>query len=99
MSESFFIFNGQFYEQCDGIAMGSPLGLTLANVFMYHFGNIWLENSPSTFKPIVYRRFVDNTFLLFQSKNNVDKFRNSCNKQHKNITFTSEIEENGSLSF
>ena len=45
--ESFFIFNGKFYEQCDGIAMGSLLGPTLANVF--------LENYPANFKEIVYR--------------------------------------------
>ena len=32
MFESFFIFDGKFYEQCDGVAMGSPLGPTLANV-------------------------------------------------------------------
>ena len=78
--------------------MGSPLGPTLANVFMCHFENIWLENCPSHFKPIVYRRFADDTFLLFRSKNHVEKFRNYLNKQHKNIKFTSEIEENGSLS-
>ena len=58
-----------------------------------------MENCPSHFKPIVYRRFVDDTFLLFRSKDHVEKFRNYLNKQHKNITFTSEIEENGSLSF
>ena len=46
-----------------------------------------------------YRRFVDDTFLLFQSKDHVQKFRNYLNKQYKNITFTSEIEENCSLSF
>ena len=37
--------------------------------------------------------------LLFRSKDHVEKFRNYLNKQHKNIKFTSEIEENGSLSF
>ena len=79
--------------------MGSPLGPTLANVFMCHFENIWLENCPSHFKAIVYRRFVDDTFLLFPSMNHVGKFRNYLNKQHKNIKFTSEIEENVSLSF
>ena len=46
-----------------------------------------------------YRRFVDDTFLLFQSKDHVEKFRNYLNKQYKNITFASEIEENRSLSF
>ena len=99
MFESFFVFDGKFYEQCDGVAMGSPLGPTLANVFMCHFENIWLENCPSHFKPIVYRRFVDDTFLLFRLKDHVEKFRNYLNKQHKKIKFTSEVEENGSLSF
>ena len=84
---------------CDGVAMGSPLGPTLANVFMCHFENIWLENCPAHFKPIVYRRFVDDTFLLFRTKDHVEKFKNYLNKQHKNIKFTSEIEENGSLLF
>ena len=79
--------------------MGSPLGPTLANVFMCYFENIWLENCPAHFKPIVYRRFVDDTFLLFRTKDHVEKFKNYLNKQHKNIKFTSEIEENGSLSF
>ena len=99
MFESFSTFDGKFYEQCDGVATGSPLGPTLANVFMCHFENIWLENCPAHFKPIVYRRFVDDTFLLFQTKDDVEKFKNYLNKQHKNIKFTSEIEENGSLSF
>ena len=79
--------------------MGSPLEPTLANIFMCHFEKIWLENCPALFKPIVYRRFVDDTFLLFQTKDHVEKFKNSLNKQHKNIKFTSEIQENGSLSF
>ena len=99
MFESFFIFNGKFYEQCDGVAMSSLLGSTLANVFMCHFENIWSESCPSHYRLIVYRRFVDDTFLLFQSKDHVEKFRHYLNKQHKNIKFTSEIEENGSLSF
>ena len=66
---------------------------------MCHFENIWVEICPSHFKPIIYRRFLDDTFLLFRSKDHVEKFRNYLNKQHKNKKFTSEIEENGSLSF
>ena len=40
MFESFFIFDGKFYKQCDDVAMGSPLEPTLANIFMCHFENI-----------------------------------------------------------
>ena len=79
--------------------MGSPLGPKLANVFMCYFENIWLVNCPAHFKPLVYRRFVDDTFLFFRTKDHVEKFQNYLNKQHKNIKFTSEIEANGSLSF
>ena len=57
-----------------------------------------MENYPSHVKRIVYRRFVDDTILLFRSKDHVEKFRNYLNKQHKNITYTLEIEESGSLS-
>ena len=88
MFESFFIFDGKFYEQFDGVAMGSPLGPTLANAFMCHFENIWLENCSANSKPIVYRRFVDDTFLLFRKKDHVEKFKNHLNKQHKNVNFT-----------
>ena len=66
---------------------------------MCYFENIWFKNCPSHFKPNVYRRFVDDTFLLFRSKDHVEKFRNYLNKQHKNIKCTSEIEENDLLSF
>ena len=36
--------------------------------------------------------------FYFRTKDQVEKFKNYLNKQHKNITFTSEIEKNGSLS-
>ena len=31
--DSFFIFDGEYYTQIDGVAMGSPLGQTVANTF------------------------------------------------------------------
>ena len=37
MFESYFIFDGKFYEQCDGLAMGSPAKPRLANVFNVSF--------------------------------------------------------------
>ena len=42
---SHFVFDGQYYDQVDGVAMGSPLGLGLANIFMCHFEDKWVINS------------------------------------------------------
>ena len=36
-SESFFIFDFLLYKQIDGVALGSPLGPTLAHVFLCYY--------------------------------------------------------------
>ena len=35
--ESFFLFDGEYYAQINGVAMGSPLGPTLDNAFFLSF--------------------------------------------------------------
>ena len=57
--ELLFMFNNKFYKQIDGVAMGSPLGPALANIFMCSFENKWLKDCPHSLKPVFYRRYVD----------------------------------------
>jgi len=40
--KSYFVFDGQFFDQIDGVAMGSPLGPVLANIFMCHCEEKWV---------------------------------------------------------
>ena len=56
------------------------------------YEQIWLENCPVEFKPAVYRRFVDDTVLLFRSYEDIEKFRAYLNCQHPNIKFTMGLE-------
>ena len=79
--------------------MGSPIGATLANVFLCYHEKIWLQNCPSEFNPVIYRRYVDHTFLLFRLKHHIEKFQNYLNRHHKNIKFTSETKNENSISF
>ena len=60
---------------------------------------VCLQNCSSEFKPVIYRRYVDDTFLLFRSKHHIEKFRNYLNRQHKNIQFTSETEHENFIFF
>ena len=38
------MFDGQYYDRVDEVAMGSPLGWVLANIFMCHFEEKWVMN-------------------------------------------------------
>ena len=94
-----FMFNGRLFHQIDGVAMGSPLGPLFANIFMSFHEKTWLDSCPSSFKPLLYRRYVDDCFLLFRSLDHVPLFLDYLNCQHPNISFTSEIEHEGKLPF
>ena len=98
-TESSFIFDNKLYKQIDGVAMGSPLGPTLANAFLCHYEKIWLNECPSQFKPVVYKRYVDDIFVLFKSKEHLKLFVNYMNSKHKNIKFTFETEDSNNFSF
>ena len=65
MTESFILFDKEYYKQHDGVATGSALGATFANIFLCVYEILWLEKYPDEFRPVIYKRHVDDTFLLF----------------------------------
>ena len=95
--KSHFIFDVQYYDQVDGVAMGSPLGPVLANIFMCHFEEKWVLSNNS--RPSVWFRYVDDTFTLFESKHAAIRFLQFLNNCHANIKFTVEFEENSTIPF
>ena len=62
-SQIHFIFNSKFYNQIDGVAMGSPLAPVLANIFMGFYESKWL-NEYNLNKPKFYLRYVDDILVL-----------------------------------
>ena len=65
--ETFFMFNNKYYKQVDGVAMGSPLGPVLANVFMCNFESKWPRDCPNDFRPVFYRRYIHDICTAFFS--------------------------------
>ena len=97
--ESLFIFDGEIYSQTDGVAMGSPLGPTLANIFLCFHEKRWLESCPREFKPLYFKRYVDDIFCLFNSENQVNKFHRYLCSRHVNMNFSKEVEKDSNISF
>lgn len=99
VKHSYFVFNNVYYKQNDGLGMGLPLSPSFANIFLCHYEELWLSNCPTAFKPAFYRRYIDDTFLLFHDKSHIKLFLNYMNCQHQSINFTCEIENNSCISF
>ena len=97
-SGTYFLFQGTFYDQIDGVAMGSPLGPVLANLFMSYYETMWL-NTFRECEMILYRRYVDDIICLFNCESDADKFFEFLNSQHPNIKFTFEKQVNKQISF
>ena len=72
----------QMFRRC-GVAMSSPLGPTLANAFLIYQEKDWLEHCPLEYRPLYYRRYVDNIFVLFNSAEHPKRFQRS---RHLNIS-------------
>ena len=60
------MFQGQYYQQVEGAAMGSPLSPIVANIFMKHFEKEALETAPHP--PSQWKRFVDDTFVILETQ-------------------------------
>jgi len=94
-----FYFNGNYYRQKDGVAMGSPLGPALANAFLAHHETVWLEECPLSFAPIFFARYVDDIFVLIRSNDHIVKLTDYFSGKHPNINFTYELENDNTLPF
>ena len=88
-TQRMFLCNTELYKQIDGVAMGSPLGCTLANFFLGHLETV-IFKQPSSTHPKMYLRYVDDVFAVFDDDKKCDSFLNILNTQHKYLQFTVE---------
>ena len=78
--------------------MGSSPAPVLANLFMGHHENIWLDQYGDS-EVLFYRRYVGDTLCLFHSERDATLFFNYINNQHPNIRFTMDRESDHVLPF
>jgi hypothetical protein len=88
-----FEFDGKFYKQVKGCAMGTPCAPNFANIFMDYIETMLLRDAPGPI-PYVWWRFIDDIFAIWtHSRQELDEFLVHINSAHPSIKFTSEISE------
>lgn len=91
-----FQFDGQLYEQTDGVAMGSPLGPLMANVFMRHLEEKLARDG---LMPHLYSRYIDDTLARMSNTDAATKFLSTLNGLHPSLLFTMELPVDDRIPF
>ena len=99
VTNSFFEFNGRLYRQVEGLGLGLPAASTSANIFISYHRKKFLNSCPTNFTPVFYRRYVDDTFVLFRNEQHAQLFFDHINSHHQSLKFNMEIEQNNLLLF
>ena len=89
-----FSFNKEICIQIDGVAMDSPLGPAIANIFMVELETTLVPRLEDHVQK--WRRFVDDKFL-YAKTGSVEYVLPVLNSFHKNIKFIYEKEQNNTL--
>jgi hypothetical protein len=96
LTTTYILYNGSFYDQRDGVTMGSPLTPVIANFYMEFFEQQAINLA--TKKPAHWYRYADDTFVVWaHGKQELRVFLQHLNSIHPNIKFTLEVEQNHAL--
>ena len=75
-----FLFDGTYYRQIDGVAMGSPLGPVLADIFMDHLEH---KARAEIDKTVIYERYVADIFVIGDSTHQINLLFDSAPPSQK----------------
>ena len=97
LNNTYFVFQGTYYEQKKGAAMGSPISPIIANIFMEAFEQKAIATV--LYPPRVWKRYVDDTWVI-QQQEHQQQFLQHINTVDPSIQFTvEEAKEDGSIPF
>ena len=65
LEQNYFQYEDRFYKPNKGIAMGSPISSTLADIYLQFFERIYLKHHLETKNIIYYKRYVDDLIIIY----------------------------------
>ena len=93
---TFFIFNGEFHQQTDGVAMGGPASSIVAEIYMISIETTVIMTADTP--PTILEHHVYDEFSIL-CRCNLQQFFQHINSLHPKTIFTMEKEENSTIPF
>ena len=96
LNSTYFTFQGKFYEQVEGAAMGSPISPIVANLYMEDSEMRAINTLPQS--PLMWKRYVDTCVIIKAAQK--QSFLDCINSIDQHIQFTAEEPRpDGSIPF
>jgi len=97
LGSDFIIFDGDTYQQIDGLSMGNPLAPQVAIIYMDKVERIILSSIPET---TYWKRYIDDIFITWNHQTTAAELLQIANNVNDRIQFTLEEPNNeGRLPF
>ena len=85
-----FEYNGEFFQQITGTAMGTKMAPAFATLFMHKLEQAFLNTQ--TYQPLTWIRYIDDIFAPWtHGEDKLQSFLHDLNNFHPNIKFTYDI--------
>ncbi|CAF5211219.1 unnamed protein product, partial [Rotaria magnacalcarata] len=90
MRNNYFLYEGQYYHQIRGGAMGSPLTLTIANCYMFFFERNIVKQITNAGG--LYLRYIDDMFIIINwPERHLNKQIDQWNALDSNIQLKAQV--------
>jgi hypothetical protein len=100
LNQNYFQYNEKFYKPKSGVAMGSPLSSTMAEIFLQHLEQSKIKHLLEDRKITYYNRYVDDIFIVYnQTKIPPQYILKHFSEQNKNLQFAMNEEVNNQITY
>jgi len=100
LKQNYFQYNNQFFQPEKGIALGSPISNTIAEIYLQFLEEIYIKQLLKIKELVYYIVYVDDILIVFnQNKTDGKTIMNPMNKIDKHLEFKLSEEENNTINY
>jgi hypothetical protein len=73
VKQNYFQYEGQIFQPEQGVAMGSPISSTIAEIYLQYLENIYIKHWLDSKEILFYKFYIDDILILFDQREIVDQ--------------------------